>query len=209
MELLIKIIKNKPINSNSFILYNNSGSDCIIIDPGTRDCEELLQFTTQNNLSPKYILLTHEHFDHIWGVNKLIELFNCKIVCSEKCLEFIANKKKNLSVFYDNIGFEIVPNNVHIVLNNKLKICGYTIQFKETLGHSLGSISFWIKDMFFGGDLLIKDTCTVTKLPGGSKKQLKDSLIGLNEYFSKRDMVVYPGHGETFLWKEIDFNNIF
>jgi glyoxylase-like metal-dependent hydrolase (beta-lactamase superfamily II) len=207
MELLIEIIKNKPIDSNCFVFYNNSSSDCIIVDPGTEDCEELLAFLAQNNLDPKYILLTHEHFDHIWGVNKLLDLFTCKVVCSEKCLEYIADKKKNLSVFYNQTGFEIIPSNVNIVLNNTLEFGGYTIQFKETLGHSLGSVSFWVNDMFFGGDVLIKDAKTVTKLPGGCKKQLIDTLNGLNELFSQRNMVVYPGHGEIFRFNEINFKN--
>ena len=112
MELLIKTIKNKPIDSNCFILYNNSSSDCIIVDPGTEDCCDLLLFLNQYKLVPGHIILTHEHFDHIMGVNKLIDLFNCNIVCSEKCLEYIGDKKKNLSVFQNQVGFEIKTKNV-------------------------------------------------------------------------------------------------
>jgi len=208
MELLIEIIKNKPIDSNCYVLYNNLDSDCIIIDPGTKDCDELLTFLLQNHLIPEYIILTHEHFDHIWGVNKLLELFDCKLVCTEKCLEYIADKKKNLSVFHDQKGFEILLPNVRIVSNEILRLNNYIIQFKETLGHSLGSVSFWVNDMFFGGDVLIKDTKTVTKLPGGEKKQLKDTLCELSELFGNRNMVVYPGHGEIFRFNEIDFSKV-
>jgi len=208
MKFLIEKIKNKPIDSNCYVIYNNLISDCLIVDPGTEDCEELLVFLEQNKLDPTYILLTHEHFDHIWGVNKLLDLFTCKVVCSEKCLECIADKKKNLSVFYNQTGFEILPTNAHIVSNGKLEFGSYNFQFKETLGHSLGSVSFWVNDMFFGGDVLIKDTKTVTKLPGGSKKKLINTLNELNELFSQRDMVVYPGHGDTFRFNEIDFSKI-
>jgi hydroxyacylglutathione hydrolase len=208
MELLIEIIKNKPIDSNCFVLYNNSSSDCIIIDPGTEDCSDLLFFLSQNKLVPEYILLTHEHFDHVWGVNKLLELFTCTVVCSEKCLEYIADKKKNLSVFHDQIGFEISTQNVRLVSNETLKLGNYSIRFKGTLGHSLGSISFWVNEILFTGDVLIKDTKTVTKLPGGCKKQLKNTLSELNELFSQRNMVVYPGHGEMFGFNEIDYREV-
>lgn len=208
MGLRIEIIKNKPVDSNCFVLFNNLSSNCIIVDPGTEGCRELLTFLEQKNLVPEYIILTHEHFDHVLGVNKLLELFGCKIVCSEKCLEYIGDKKKNLSVFRDQVGFEIITSNVSLISNETLKFGNNTIQFKETLGHSLGSVSFWVNDMFFGGDVLIKDTKTVTKLPGGCKMQLKNTLDELNELFRQRNMVVYPGHGEIFLFNEIDYSKI-
>ena len=208
MELLIEIIKNRPIDSNCFVLYNDSSSDCIIVDPGTNDCGELLCFLDQNKLVPEYLLLTHEHFDHILGVNKLLELFNCTIICSEKCLEFIGNKKKNLSVFQDQIGFEILPKNVKLVSNEHLKLGNYSIKFRETPGHSLGSISFWVNEMLFVGDVLIKDTKTVTKLPGGCKKQLENTLNELDELFRNRDMVVYPGHGKIFRFNEFELGKV-
>lgn len=208
MELLIKIIKNRPIDSNCFILYNNLDLSCIIVDPGTEDCKELLLFLEQNKLLPKYIILTHEHFDHIYGVNRLLELFDSVLVCTEKCFEVIADKKKNLSIFFNQIGFEVKPKNIQLVSNEILLINKFKIQFKETPGHSLGSISFWLNDSLFAGDVLIKNTKTVTKLPGGSKKQLSETIYGLNKLFSNKNMIVYPGHGEIFLFKDIDFSKV-
>lgn len=208
MELLIEVIKNKPIDSNCFVLYNNLNSDCIIVDPGTKDCCDLLFFLNQNKLLPQYILLTHEHFDHILGVNKLLELFNCTIVCSKKCLEYIGDKKKNLSVFQDQIGFEISAKNVKLASNEVLKLGNYNIQIIKTLGHSLGSVSFLVNEILFIGDVLIKDTKTVTKLPGGCKKQLKETLSSLSVLLNQRNIVVYPGHGEVFGLNDIDFSKV-
>jgi glyoxylase-like metal-dependent hydrolase (beta-lactamase superfamily II) len=208
MDLIVKTIKNNPIDSNCFIIYTNINSDCILVDPGTEDCEDLLFFLEQNNLVPNYIILTHEHFDHIWGINKMLELFDSTLICSEKCLELIADKKKNLSIFYNQIGFEILPRNFKIVSNEIITLGNYVIQFKEILGHSLGSVSFWIDNLLFTGDVFIKDTKTVTKLPGGSKKQLVKTYEQFKELFYQKEMIVYPGHGEIFPFKEINFNQI-
>jgi glyoxylase-like metal-dependent hydrolase (beta-lactamase superfamily II) len=208
MELLIKIIKNHPIDSNCFILYNDLDLSCIIVDPGTEDCKELLFFLEQNKLLPKCIILTHEHFDHIYGVNRLLELFDSVVVCSEKCFEIIADKKKNLSIFYNQIGFEVKPKKIKLVSNEILLINKFKLQFKETPGHSLGSVSFWINDYVFVGDVFIKDTRTVTKLPGGSKKQLTETIYELNELFSNKNMIVYPGHGEIFPFNDVDFSKV-
>lgn len=208
MDVIVKTIKNYPIDSNCFILYTNYNSDCIVVDPGTESCEELLFFLRQNNLVPNHVILTHEHFDHIWGVNKILELFNSTLVCSEKCLELIADKKKNLSIFYDQVGFEILPRNVKVVSDEMITLGDYVLRFREILGHSLGSVSFWINDLLFSGDLIIKDTKTVTKLPGGSKEQLVKTFQQLKELFYQKNIFVYPGHGETFYFDDIDFNKI-
>lgn len=209
MDVLIKMIKNHPIDSNCFVIYNDLNSDCIVVDPGTEDCKELISFLHENNLIPQNIVLTHEHFDHIWGVNKLLEIYNCIIVCTEKCLENIINKKKNLSIFYNQIGFEILAkNNTIIVSNNNLKLGNYIVKFKETPGHSEGSVSFWIDKNLFIGDVFIKGIKTVTKLPGGSKKQLAETIYELNELFSNENMMVYPGHGEVMTFNEIDFSKV-
>ena len=58
---------------------------------------------------PEYIFLTHEHFDHIWGVNLLKEIYNSHLICSLTCSQKIVNKKKNMSIFYNQVGFEIYP----------------------------------------------------------------------------------------------------
>lgn len=208
MELLVKTIKNQPIDSNCFVLYNDLDLTCIVVDPGMEDCKELLFFLEENKLFPKYIILTHEHFDHIYGVNKLLELFDSILVCTKKCLEAIVDKKKNLSIFYNQVGFKVSPKKKQLVSNEILSINNLKIQFKETPGHSLGSVSFWINDMLFTGDVLIKDVKTVTKLPGGSKLEFNKTLKELKGLFSEKDMVVYPGHGEIFSWNEIDFSKI-
>lgn len=208
MELLVELIRNNPIDSNCFVLYSYSNSDCIIVDPGTLDCKELLDFLLRKKLIPRYIILTHEHFDHIWGVSKLIELYDAKIVCSKKCFDLIIDKKRNLSLFYDQVGFEVYPVNLIVVSDEVLKFGNYMIKFKETPGHSVGSISFWVNDMLFTGDVLINNCKTVTKLPGGSKKVLEETINDLQYLFKEKNMVVYPGHGVIFRFNEIDFSKI-
>jgi hydroxyacylglutathione hydrolase len=208
MEILIEMIKNRPIDSNCFVIYSRFLSNCIVVDPGTESCEDLLFFLKNNNLTPNYLILTHEHFDHIWGVNKLIETFNSTLVCSEKCFKFIADKKKNLSVFYNQIGFEIISEKNLIVTNEFVNLAGYGFEFRESTGHSLGSISFWIDKNLFTGDLIIDDIKTVTKLPGGSRKQLINTLTEFDKLFKGKKMTVFPGHGEIFFYDDIDFSKI-
>ena len=204
MDLLIKRLVNKPVDSNCFVLYKKDSSQCIIIDPGTEDCADLIDFLKEKKLSPSYIILTHEHFDHIWGVNKLRNEFNCQLICSDECNRNIIDKKRNLSVFYNQQSFQTDLADISIEsINYQLHWEGFSFKFLKTPGHSKGSISIFVEDNFFCGDLIIKNVETVTKLPGGNNEELKRSLDFIFNNTDYIKSVVYPGHGSIFKLKEL------
>ncbi|MDR2036301.1 MAG: MBL fold metallo-hydrolase [Bacteroidales bacterium] len=207
MKIEVKQIINSPVDSNCFILYIQNNANCIIVDPGAEYCNELLKFIKDRKISPEYIILTHEHFDHIWGVNQLKNLFPCKVISSAICSEHMIDAKKNLSAFYNQSGFKCCPADITIEsINNELLWNGVMIDFFNTPGHTDGSISFYFYNNLFCGDLLIKDFQTVTKLPGGNKNQLKNSLDLVFSKFYNKNIIVYSGHGNPFLLKDIDIN---
>lgn len=198
--LEIKQIDNIPISSNCFVLFDKAvGNNCIVVDPGSEDNSSLYQYLEQETLLPESIVLTHEHFDHCWGVNDMRNVYpNVKLVCSQICSEAIQDKKKNYSVFHQQPGFDLKP--ADIVLED---VCwmvnwnGYQIRFVPAKGHSAAGIVFFIDKYVFTGDTLIKDIKTVTKLKTASKEKLKDSLLMLENEKGK-NLIVCPGHGETF-----------
>ena len=197
MKLNIEKIKNNPIDSNCFIVYEQIGSDCLVIDAGSEDTSEIENFIGLNDLKPAYILLTHSHFDHVWSVDKLRKKYSCKLVCSQTCSENITNKKKNLSVFYNQVGFTLKQADIIINDNFVLEWQNNKITFFETPGHSKCSICIKINNNLFTGDTAIKDLKTVTKIVGGSKKELKISLDKLSEFISENTLF-FGGHGENF-----------
>lgn len=205
MDVLIKKITNKPIDSNCFVIcFPKNSNSCIIVDPGTEDCSELIKFINRKNLIPGYLILTHEHFDHIWGVNKLKKLYECKVICSKSCSEKIINRKKNMSVFYDQVGFEL--NNAELVIediNYCLKWNGLNISFIKTPGHTDSSICFYIDNNLFTGDTIIKGLKTVVKLPTGNKEDLFETIEKLKKQFINKQIIIHAGHGESFNFDEI------
>ncbi len=206
--MTIETIINFPVNSNCYVLYPEIGKNCIIIDPGTENCNELIEFLTKKSLTPTFVILTHEHFDHVWGVNKLSALFSANVICSVKCLNLIGDKKRNLSIFYDNKGFEVTLKRP-VIFSEEIKFEKEIIlKLFETPGHSPGSISVLIGNDLFVGDLILIDNATVTKLPGGSKKQLKESIIKLHNLFQHKPIRVYPGHGKSFEFNDVAINVI-
>jgi hydroxyacylglutathione hydrolase len=206
--IFVKIIKNYPIDSNCYVVYSDFNQDCVIIDPGTENCEELLSFLNTEKLSPLYVMLTHEHFDHVWGVNKLFESFSFTLLCSKHCVQAIANKKKNLSLFFDNIGFEIKRPKLYFYSSEILINDNNVIRIIETPGHSEGSISILIDNYLFTGDVLLQGSKIITKLPGGNKQLLKQSFLTLNNLCKGKQIIVHPGHGKVFNFDDIDLNTL-
>lgn len=203
---MIKVhkLENTPIPSNCFVVHEESVNDCIIIDPGSEDESLLFDFLDSNLLTPKFIILTHEHFDHCWGVNGLRKKYNnIKLVCSSECSYTIQDKKKNYSVFYEQPGFEIKAADIVIEEDCSLELNDLIVSFTLAKGHSASGMIFSIKNYIFTGDELIKGLRTVTKLKTGSKEKPQES-IGFLRKLKGRGMIVCPGHGETFEMDKYD-----
>ncbi len=192
---------NEPVPSNCYVIYDSSTIDgvCIVVDPGSRNNTELLSYLKENSLTPQYIVLTHEHFDHIWGVNELVLIYKVPIVCSELCSQRIKDSFDNCSAMYDD-NMAVVIDGATISIESigyKLIFCGSQLEFYETPGHSDASVCFVLNGCLFTGDALLKDLKTVTKLPTGSKEKQRYTLRDLYT-MQGQGLIVYPGHGDSF-----------
>lgn len=205
MPVTIKQFINNPIPSNCFVIYDSvKKGSCIVVDPGTEDMEEVQVWLLQQELTPEYIILTHEHFDHIWGCDALYNKYNCKIICSKNCADAIKDSKKNLSLFYNQKGFEIKQECIRIEdINYKLDWRNYAITFFSTGGHTDAGICFTIDKYVFTGDTLIKNEKTITKLKTGSKEELLRSL-NIIQKLKGNKYIICAGHGELFELDEYD-----
>jgi len=199
----IEKILNTPIDSNCYVIYKKNSGSCLIIDPGSEDSGRILDFLLNNKLTPGYIILTHEHFDHIWSLNELRNRYNVKVICSANCAARIVDRKKNMSIFYNQIGFDSYP--ADILIENDT----YCLDFNETQirfiiaeGHSPGGMFILQASNLFSGDTLIPGLKTVVKFPGGSKEKLENTLRKIKYLYSSQIQWIYPGHGDI-----VPFNN--
>lgn len=198
--LTIQQIINTPVSSNCFVIYDKAvGRECAVVDPGSKSDEVLFAFIDGQHLEPKYVILTHEHFDHCWGVNEFVERYHVPIVCSALCAEYIKYVKKNCSVFYDNKESFVITSPTITVesLDFVLPFAGSVFRIFITPGHTDAGICFSFGKCLFTGDTLIKNLHTVTKLPTGSVAKLELSMKSLRALMGN-GYTVYPGHGEVF-----------
>jgi len=159
----------------------------------------------KNSLTPKYILLTHGHFDHICAVPQLkkeypgaqiaIHALDAEYLGPEayKAHEKSVKRAMGSSDFIDAL-WEDLPS-AGIILEEGSEIGPFTVLHLP--GHTPGSIAFWDKKagVLFTGDTLFYRGYGRTDLPGGSQKQMSESLARL--FAMDGGIRVFPGHGET------------
>src|ERR1043165_6115262 len=71
--LTVKQFPFSPLQENTYVIYNEQ-DECCIIDPGCyfgNERNELKEFIEETGLTPKYLLNTHCHLDHVFG-NKFV-----------------------------------------------------------------------------------------------------------------------------------------
>jgi glyoxylase-like metal-dependent hydrolase (beta-lactamase superfamily II) len=190
-------IINSPVDSNCFVLVGDIDNNCIVIDPGTEDCRELLAFLDNRCLQVQYVFLTHEHIDHIIGCKTLKEHYpKAKLICSDLCAQNLNNTRINLSRFAEQFTPRDGFPEPELTYSNRLSLewQGEQAVFFKAMGHSQGSSHALIGNCLFVGDTFICKYKTTTTLPGSSKKDLVLTFKYLLQNGYGKAAIVFPGH---------------
>lgn len=203
----IRRFVNTPVPSNTYLIEDESSTECLIIDPGTKGCETIINYIKDHHLEPKYILLTHGDFDHVWGVNGLKEAFpNIQIVASKETARLTAIPQNYFSALYFNKPEYYSINHIDIIIDEndgQIDWQGNCIRFIAVPGHTSCSNLILFNDLMLSGDTILKDTKPfIQKRHGGNKDLFKQSVRMILDHFQD-DTMVYPGHGEIFYLGEV------
>lgn len=196
MEGLWSVV-NSVISSKTYILGDEYDKKFWLVDCGDIDnVFGRLNEVSKGDYVIEGVLLTHAHYDHIYGIPRLTERFhNVKIYTNENGKAVLANERLNLSRYHrDPINY--ISENV-VVCNE-----GETIDlFDEvsalvyyTPGHHPSCLTYLIGDSIFTGDSYIPGSDVVTKLPGGNRNDALVSLARIKKLAENR--IIFPGHVE-------------
>lgn len=197
--LTVQSFTFNPIQENTYVLYNDKGL-CCIIDPGCYFASEELElkgFIEKRSLKPVILLNTHCHLDHIFG-NRFIQKTYGLVLhinrVEQPVLETSPAAGQLWQLPFDNYDGEIR----YLDEGDTVAIGDDRLEVLFTPGHSPGSISFYCREEKFliSGDVLFQGSVGRTDLPGGDFTILEES-IKTKLYTLPKDVVVYPGHGET------------
>ncbi|MCM1518457.1 MAG: MBL fold metallo-hydrolase [Pseudoflavonifractor sp.] len=141
------------------------------------------------------ILLTHGHFDHIYGLNDAVK-YNpkMKIYTNTHGAKMLSNARLNMSLYHGTpFILERTENIIILESDCKLNLSDdLTVEIFFTPGHNPSCITYGIGYSIFTGDAYIPGIKTVTNLPGGDKISAKNSVDKILDISIGKN--IYPGH---------------
>jgi hydroxyacylglutathione hydrolase len=195
--LTVKSFTFSPVQENTYVVHNQSG-ECCIIDPGCyfgNERNELKEFIQDTGLSPKYLLNTHCHLDHVFGNKFVHETWDLTLHLHEKekpVLEYAPTFGLSWGLPFDNYEGDLI----FLREGEAIRLGKDTLHILFTPGHSPGHVCFYAEAEQFviGGDVLFYESIGRTDLPGGDFDTLITS-IHKQLFVLPDEVVVYPGHG--------------
>ena len=159
----------------SYLIIDESNNSACVIDPS--EAHPIISFVVNNNISLKYILNTHHHFDHIGGNKELKNKFGSTILG-----------------FKDD-SHRIPEIDILLEDNQIWKAQNFIAKIIHVPGHTSGHICFHFfnEKIVFTGDTLFSLGCG--RIFEGTHEQMYNSLNKIKSL--PKETRVYCGHEYT------------
>lgn len=185
-----------PFEENCYLYWDDRSTDGVIIDPGDEP-ESIVKAVQTCGFTPRGILLTHGHLDHIAAVRDLKEHFSVPLYIGRGEEAMLADPYQNGSAVF---GEAVTAPKPDRLLDDEEQFQLGTLQLTvlRTPGHTQAGICYFdpMHGYLFCGDTLFQGSIGRTDLPGGSLPTLLDSIR--RKILTLPDSVIcFPGHGPS------------
>lgn len=153
----------------AYLIGDQDGGKAAVIDPPP-NADRYQNLIDQHDLQVDYVVITHGHGDHTWGVSEAVERFNCKVIAHKSML----------------LKLDLPVDDGDVVALGDLEM-----EIIYTPGHCDDAICVLCGDKLITGDTLFVGKVGGTDLGEGARKEW-DSLHKLMKLDPKVE--VWPGH---------------
>jgi len=205
---ITKVTSVKTI-CNSYLIEEDGFA--VIIDPGQDGVVEAE--LDSKGYRPEYILLTHEHFDHVEDLEAVRGKYGIPVVASRCCSERLGDPKTNLSIIEDILSYyktgvisdekspRFACREAEITFEGSYEMPwrGHRFTFREAPGHSPGCVLITLDgEYYFTGDYLIAGEEPTLRLRGGSEEDYKEVAWPILAAVPDGAQI-FPGHGPAYV----------
>jgi len=171
--MIFRQLFDPETSTYTYLLGCDQTLRALLIDPVATEVEGYQSLIQSMGLTLVYTLETHVHADHISGSGLLREHLNSKSVVHRDSGALCA----------DLLVTDGIP----------LQLGSLEIRVLHTPGHTIGCVSYLMRDRVFTGDSLLIGGCGRTDFQQGDPGRLYDSIH--HKLFTlPPDTLVYPGH---------------
>lgn len=180
--------------TNCYFLHREDSSEIVVFDPGDSG-KYLYDEFTDKGFTVSGIVLTHGHFDHVYGVADLRKLSGAHVYAYKDEEKLLLDPDINVSV---SVGRPVtVEADVLLRDGEEFSLAGITFKTIHTPGHTGGSACYYIEDsgILIAGDTLFNLSVGRSDFPTGNGRVLEESVTE-KLFVLPDDTKVYPGHGD-------------
>lgn len=189
------------VEENTYLLYDEEGN-AVLIDPGFYYPEEFRRFEdyiATHRLTVGRIFCTHGHFDHVFGVDKVMKTTGATFEMAEEEVEnYLVQGDLLRRVMHRELPI-VLPMPTKTFRDGELLTEG-NMKFRVIAmpGHTRGGVCLYMEEegLLFSGDSLFEGSIGRCDLPGGDEflliNGLRDRILTLPGHVK-----VLPGHGES------------
>ncbi len=194
--MLIKTLPVGQLETNCYVVTNESTLECVVIDPGD-ESNTILDYIESNHLKCTAIMITHGHYDHTGAADAVAEETGATVYMNSRDDARVIESRQ--------LPYRLPDNGINYDDGDIIDTAGLRFEIIATPGHTPGGVTIKCEDCLFTGDTLFRGSLGRTDLDGGD---MDKELASLKKLCSlEGDYEVYPGHmGSTTLQRERSFN---
>jgi hydroxyacylglutathione hydrolase len=176
-SIYLQQVELGPMANYVYFVGDPHTREVAVVDPAW-DVERIVEIARENDLTITKILITHSHFDHVNGVEGMLQRTKAEVYINKAEAEFMK---------------AVWPDLVKVDSGDTTRIGDVDITFLHTPGHTPGSQCFLVQNHLISGDTLFIGACGRCDLPGSNSEDMYHSLTQKLAKLNDRT-IVFPGH---------------